>query len=190
MTSHLRKAEWEVRAVPVPIARLLVQLFHYAQGTSNTAIYRHGLFRVGDPDAACLGVAWWLAPTKAAALATNPDDWTGVLSLSRLVIVPGCPTNAASFLLSRSRKMIDRQKWPCLVTYADSGQGHTGAIYRADNWVYIGTTKPERRYTIRGRMTARKAGPISRSHNEMLALGAVCSGPFAKHKFVHLGPLA
>jgi hypothetical protein len=69
------------------------------------------------------------------------------------------------------------------LTYADDWRGHTGAIYRADNWIYCGKTKPERTYLINGRMTARKAGGTTRTHAEMLALGAELAGSFSKHKF-------
>jgi hypothetical protein len=67
-----------------------------------------------------------------------------VLCLSRLAILPDVPANACSFLLARSRRLIDDKAWPCLVTYADEWRGHTGAIYRADNWQYEGLTRPER----------------------------------------------
>jgi len=30
--------------------------------------------------------------------------------------------------------MLDRKTWPVLLTYADTGQGHTGAIYLATGW--------------------------------------------------------
>lgn len=83
-------------------------------------------------------------------------------------------------------RLIDRKRWPCLVTYADTWRGHTGAIYKATNWTEAGLTKPERTYVVGGRMVARKAGPNTRTHKEMLELGAVCVGSFAKHKFVHI----
>ncbi len=181
---HLAKKDWWVHSVAIRNARRLVEEHHYAQGASNTATYLHGLFPSGQSE--CMGVAWWIPPTRTAAHATYPDNWQGVLALSRLALVPGLPTNAASFLLARSRKLIDRSRWPCLVTYADEWRGHTGAIYRADNWAYKGKTKPERTYCIDGRMTARKAGQRTRRHDEMLALGAVMVGSFSKHKFVHL----
>ena len=57
---------------------------------------------------------------------------------------------------------------------------------RADNWTYIGKTKPERTYCVDGRMTARKAGGKTRTHAQMLALGADLVGTFAKHKFVKI----
>ncbi len=184
-SGKLRKSEWDVRPVGIAVARRLVEKYHYAAGASNTATYLHGLFRSDEIfDEQCVGVAWWIPPTKSAALATFPARWQGVLCLSRLAIVPDVPKNACSFLVSRSRKLINRSIWPCLVSYADEWQGHTGAIYRADNWQYVGKTKPERTYQIAGRMTARKAGGRKRTHAEMLALGATCIGSFAKHKFI------
>lgn len=125
-----------------------------------------------------------MPPTKSAAFATFPEDWRSVLALSRLVIVPGVPKNACTFLLARSRKLIDWDVWRCLITYADDWCGHTGSIYRADNWHYVGKTKPQRCYVRRGRMIARKAGGHTRTHAEMIALGAECVGSFSKHKFI------
>lgn len=184
---RLHAKDWEVRPVSIDCARRMVEAHHYAGGASNTRTYLHGLFRAEDFfDEQCAGIAWWIPPTKSAALATFPTNWQGVLCLSRLVIKPGVPKNACTFLLARSRAMIDRKAWPCLVTYADEWQGHTGSIYLADNWLYKGPTKPERTYTINGRMTARKAGGHTRTHAEMLALGAQCVGSFSRHKFVKI----
>lgn len=185
---RLKKGEWDVGHVCINVARRLVEKYHYAKGASNTATYLCGLFpKHAIFDEECLGVAWWIPPTRSAAEATYPACWQGVLCLSRLVVAPEVPKNACSFLLARSRKMIDREKWPCLVTYADDWRGHSGGIYRADNWQYVGKTKPERTYVIDGVMTARKAGPNTRTHAEMLELGAVMAGSFAKHKFVRIG---
>lgn len=186
--THLLATDWVVRDVDLAIARELVERWHYSHGASNTATYLHGLWpRDSFWAQECVGCAWWIPPTKSAALATWPDNWEGVLCLSRLVIVPDMPTNAASFLLGRSMRLIDRGRWPILVTYADEWQGHTGAIYRATNWRYVGKTRPERTYLLNGRMVARKAGPHTRTDAEMRELGAECVGAFAKHKFVHGG---
>jgi hypothetical protein len=186
LTGCLRKADWEVRDVDIGTARNLVEKFHYAAGASNTAVYLHGLFRKGAFFLGeCQGVAWWIPPTRTAAEATWPDNWQGVLSLSRLVIAPDVPANACTFLMARSMKMIDRSVWPCFVTYADEWRGHTGAIYRASNWAYAGKTNPERVYVANGRMTARKRGGRTLTHAEMLLHGAKCLGSFSKHKFVN-----
>ena len=181
--NRLRRAEWEVRPATLAEARPLVIAHHYARGGSNTATALHGLYRIGSDE--CMGVAWWIPPTKSAALATYPANWQGVLALSRLVIAPGVPKNACTFLLSRSMRAICRKRWPCFVTYADEWQGHSGTIYRASNWVAAGRTSPEATFVLDGRMLARKAGPKTRTRAEMEALGAVLVGRFSKHKFIH-----
>lgn len=180
----LRADDYTVRLIPHAEGRELVARLHYAGGTSNTGVAVHGLFRRDRPDD-CLGVAMWLPPTKGAAIATFPTgDWRRVLSLSRLVIDPVVPTNGASYLLARSRRLVAAlHAWDCLVTYADTGEGHTGAIYRADNWEYVGVTRPEYRWVdSAGRMTARLS-THSRTRDEMLALGCHREGPYVKHKF-------
>lgn len=72
------------------------------------------------------------------------------------------------------------------MTYADDWRGHTGAIYRADNWTYVGKTKPERTYTIKGRMVSRKRGNKTFTHAQMIEKDAVMVGTFAKHKFTYI----
>jgi hypothetical protein len=182
---RLRKAEWDVRPVSLAIAEDLIGRLHYSQGGANTKTYLHGLFRRDDP-ARVLGVAWWIPPTKSAALATYPTDWQGVLSLSRLAIEDEVPKNAASFLLARSCRLIDRLRWPCFVTYADEWQGHRGTIYLAAGWTFVGKTAPEPTWVKEGRMVARKAGPKTRTAKEMRELGAVCVESFSRLKFVKI----
>ena len=177
------KAEYEAREIPLADMRAFVQQYHYAKGGSNTATHRFGLFRKESPD--LLGIAWWLPPTKSAALSTYPANWKRVLSLSRLAVRPEVPKNACSFLIGYCTRFLKKEgKWEFLVTYADTWRGHTGAIYRAAGWTYMGLTKPERFYiTSDGMMVSRKAGPKTRTHSEMLALGHTCVGSFAKHKY-------
>ena len=187
-STHLKASDYFVDTIPMADARRLVEKFHYSKGGSNTATFRHGLFHVDDPENP-LGVAWWIPPTKSAALATYPEDWKAVLALSRLAIDPRVPTNGASFLLGRSEKLIRKDpRWKCLVTYADTWQGHTGAIYKATNWTYIGNTHPESVWVDpkSGRMVARKAGPKTRTQEQMLELGYEKLGRFSKHKFVKI----
>jgi hypothetical protein len=180
----LRKADWRVDTCSLDQAVELVTRLHYSAGAANTATFRHGLYRAEDWPLRVDGCALWIPPTRTAATATWPANWQGVLSLSRLAIEPAVPTNGASFLLAASERLIRQDaRWECLVTYADEWQGHTGAIYLAAGWEYVGLTKPERVYVIGGRMIARKAGPKTRTHAEMLALGAECVGSFPRHKF-------
>jgi hypothetical protein len=170
--------------VPLSTCQRIVSEYHYAGGGPNTATFRHGLIRADDP-LTVWGVAWWIPPTRSAAEASWDGDWRAVLSLSRLAIVPDAPTNAASFLIAGSIKRIRRDgRWRCLITYADDWQGHTGTIYKATNWEYMGLTTPEPTFVDgAGRMVARKAGPKTRTRAEMEALGYKKVGSYAKHKF-------
>ena len=179
-SNRLRKSDWLVGDCDLSRARRMVTEHHYARGASNTRVACHGLYRASDYSLA--GVAWWLPPTLTSAAKTWPDAPKQVLSLSRLVLTPGTPKNAATFLLSRSVRQISAH-WVCLVTYADTWQGHTGHIYKAAGWEELGLTKPQPIYTIEGRQVATKCGPRTRTHAEMLAIGAVFVGRFPRWKF-------
>jgi hypothetical protein len=186
--SHLSKRDWFVGPAPINAARNFIHQHHYSKGCYKTAAYLHGLF--SRTDTALMGVVQWIPPTRAAAETVNRESWQQVLALSRLCIHPDVPTNGASFLMARSIRLIQQEgRFVSLVTYADEWQGHTGAIYRATNWTYVGMTAPEATFVLEGRMIARKAGGKTRTRAEMAELGADMIGRFAKHKFVmHLTP--
>lgn len=181
MTACLRASDYAVHSCGITEARALVEAFHYAGGASNTATDLHGLWRNGQ----LLGVAWWLPPTKGAAQSVAGGNWRRCVSLSRLVIDPSVPKNGCSFLLGAAERQLRRDgRWDVLVTWADEGEGHTGAIYRAANWEYLGTVKGELRWRDPdGRIVSRKRGPRSFSRAEMVAMGCTAEGPFPKHKF-------
>jgi len=184
---RLRKADYVVIDVPLKTAQELVSKFHYCKGGSNTRTFTHGL--VERATGRVVGVAWWIPPTKLAAM-TVSDDWRRVLSLSRMVIAPGVPKNAATFLLAASVKAIANDgRFPHLVTYADAGEGHDGAVYKLAGWTPAGETKPEAQWVDQeGRHVARKAGRRTRTKAEMEALDYRMIGRRKKFKFVkHVG---
>lgn len=159
-------------------ARPLVERYHYSAGASKTAAHIDGLY--DNNQGALVGVAWWLPPTKVAALsvATDPNS---VVGLSRFVLAPFLPPNAASFFLAASMKRVPG-RYRTLLTYADQGQGHTGHIYRVTGWEYLGETQPKWVYYLNGRMLSAKIGPVTRSHTEMLTMGCTAQKT-KKHKF-------
>lgn len=180
---RLSAKEWSVSPCSIPQARAIVEEFHYSKGASNTAVYTHGLYRKSDGWLA--GAAWWLPPTRVACESVNREEWRKVLSLSRLIVHPDCPRNAASFLIAGSIKIIrNDSRFVSLVTYADEYQNHTGAIYKATNWTYVGRTGPYPKWvTDNGRQVASLATK-TRKKSEMIALGHKMIGSFYKHKFV------
>lgn len=183
-TLQLRKADWNVAGVDRAHAVALIERIHYAKGVGKQAVAIHGLYPASWRwFAECVGVAWWMPPTKAVGVRLCGDRWEGVLALSRLAIEEDVPANACSFLVSKSVKKLD-PRWHTLVSYADSWRGHTGAIYRACGWRYDGLTRPTETWMLNGRMIAMKAGPKTRTVAEMKALGAEFAGRHAKHRYV------
>lgn len=183
--THLISREWIVREVDCRNAKAFIAKFHYSIGSSLTGVYFHGLFKKNNPEQ-LMGVAQWLPPTKPTAVSVSANNWRRVLSLSRLVVHPTCPTNAASFLMARSIRIIRNEgKWTSLVTYADQSQGHRGQIYRATNWHYLGISSVTPRWI--DPMTGKQVAILStksRTKQQMLDLGYKCVGKFPKHKFV------
>lgn len=186
---RLRSANWTVEPCDHGHAIDLIAQFHYAKGGSHTAIYTHGLW---DEIGGLFGAALWLCPTKAACLTVDPDDWKQVISLSRLVIHPSVPKNACSFLIARSIRLIRRDgRFRSLVSYADTSQGHTGLIYRASGWTYMGMTKATPRWVdpITGQQRSQYSSK-NRTTEQMRKLGFINEGRFVKHKFVrYLDPV-
>jgi hypothetical protein len=183
LPEKFRAADWEVRDIPHWMAKALIQREHYSGGCSNTQVYGHGLYLRHGIN--LWGVAMWLPPTRVAAESVNRPEWRRVLSLTRLAVQPMVPKCGASFLLGASIRMIRKDaRFASLVTYADESQGHTGAIYRATNWDYIGRTGPYPRWLdSENRQVAQKATK-NRVKAEMERLGNRKAGSFYKHKFV------
>lgn len=177
--------QWAVRRIGCAQGREFIRQHHYAKGCSNTAVYVFGLFHNYVPDL-LVGVTWWLPPTKVAAQSVNLERWQKVLALSRMAVIPGAAKNACTFMLARAvRSIRGDRRFETLLTYADESQGHTGGVYRAANWTYLGRTKPTVRWVDPkdGRQVAKKS-TVSRTDAQMRQLGYVPTGAFAKHKFV------
>jgi hypothetical protein len=129
----LRKADWWVRPGLSWEVRQLVQDWHYSKDFAGSSGVMHVLTRRDEVWGRAWGAAIWYPAVYAIRR-------YGVLplQLSRLVVIPDAPKNAASYLMRRSMDLVDRATWPVLLTYADTGQGHTGAIYRATGWTEDG----------------------------------------------------
>jgi len=184
----LRAADYEVRPIegrgaPWQAARAFIAEHHYSGGCSRTAVYVHGLFRRGECE--LLGVAMWLPPTKAAARTVNRYNWRKVISLSRLAVRSDVPSNAATFLMARSIRLIRQDaRFVSLVTYADEFRGHTGKIYLGANWTFVGIMDGTPRWEDASGRQVSNRSTISKTKAQMEALGCRMVGRFKKHKYV------
>jgi hypothetical protein len=78
--------------------------------------------------------------------------------LIRLWVHPEAPRNTASFVVSRSLKMLPTEVG-LVVSFADSGQGHQGYVYQSLNFFYLGMSSEGVRYVDKSgtEVTARLA---------------------------------
>lgn len=180
---NLRAEDYTVEAIPTPLCRELVKQYHYAKSSSNVGTCCHGLIAV---DGSVVGAAQWNPPNREAAMASYDGDWHDVLALSRLVIAPEVPRNGASFLIARSVRLIRAGgRYRCLLTYADTYEGHEGTIYKATNWECMGETKKQPVWIdprTGGRVSAYQNGK-TKTNAQMLELGYEFKGRYPRIKF-------
>lgn len=119
-------------------ARGLCERHHGYASAGGSATYAFGIYENERIVAAYL----WQPPPPGAARAVCPEAPAGVLALSRMVAVPRderALRHVSKPLRKQMRAVIDRGRWPVLLTYSDEGQGHTGHVYRCSGW--LPTTK-------------------------------------------------
>lgn len=187
---NLRRQDWRVERIPHGEALFAIRSWHYSRSGPNTGQTFGLLSRMEQPMSPVYGASLWLPPTRRAAEKVAGDSWQGVLSLSRLAVDPSLPRNAASFLLARSMRQIDRDRWPILLTFADRQQGHSGAIYLATGWQLAGeSTTGSYFITPDGQQVGRKRGKRNISAAELIDQGCreVRS---TKLRFVHRSEVA
>lgn len=124
---------YDLRPCSIEVVRALCEEHHGYASAGRVAVYAFAVYEDGRPVAAYA----WQPPPPGAARSVCPEQPAGVLALSRMVAVPRADRrlNHVSRPLRRQmRRLIDRGRWPVLVTYHDEGQGHTGHVYMCSGW--------------------------------------------------------
>lgn len=124
---------YDLRPVSIGVVADLCAHFHGYKGASNTKTYAFGVFEDDEVVAAYA----WQPPPPGAAANVCPEAPYGVLALSRMVAVERDDRrlrHVSTPLRRQMRNLIDRSRWPVLVTYSDRGQGHTGHVYKCSGW--------------------------------------------------------
>jgi hypothetical protein len=127
----------EVRQIPREHAVPWFLEKHYAKRIPSIS-WAYGLYLDGKLE----GVVSYGTPASSTLLGgvCGPENADKVIELNRLILNEGLPKNSASYLVSRSIRMLPHPK--IIVSYADTGQGHVGYIYQACNFIYTGLSSP------------------------------------------------
>lgn len=123
----------DLRAVTLAEVRHLFERYHAYAGVTAIATYCFAVFEDGVPVAAFT----WSPATPGAASAVCPEEPGAVLALTRMVAIPRAERrmqHISKALRQQARFMIDRTRWPVLITYSDEGLGHCGHVYKCAGW--------------------------------------------------------
>ena len=117
---------------------------HYAKRWPSISYY-YGLYFKD----CIVGVVCYGTPSSAPLRrGIAGDEFKGdVLELNRLCLIHN-NKNEASFLVSRSLKMLPKGK--IVVSYADISMGHKGYVYQACNFIYCGLSAKRTDWKVRG----------------------------------------
>ena len=132
-----------------------IKKYHYLKDAKFFSKFNYGLFL----DNELVGCSTFSNPQGISAMKSwfgLENDNQDVLELSRLCMLPNLNgTNATSYLLGNSLKLLKKKNVKAVITLADDSR-HIGSIYQVCNFKYYGLTdKKTDFYCIDGRVNPR-----------------------------------
>jgi hypothetical protein len=155
--NSFKKKDYVIKLIDKKVAYDFIKKHHYLGDAKFFSKFAYGLFRKeGD---VMLGVTTFSNPQGISTL----KGWFGldnkdqsVLELSRLCVLPQYNgTNATSFLLSTSIRLLKKEDIRAVITLADDSR-HIGSIYQVCNFTYYGlSNKKTDFFTADGKVNPR-----------------------------------
>lgn len=124
--------------------KLFVETYHYSHNVNGVKIAQ--CFRV-DYNNQLVGAIIYGAMSTTAWKKFGKHE-SEVLELRRLVLDDDAERNSESRVIGWTIRYI-RNHYPkvkIIVSYADPAYGHTGTIYKASNFIYMGTSAADTAY--------------------------------------------
>ena len=134
---------WSVKRVQRNDIKSFIETYHYS-GNINGCIsdYCYALFDNDDNMMGAMFFGRLAMANQWKKYSDNPDD---VIELRRLVCLDESPRNSESFFIGKALRLL-KKEWngKIVVSYADPFHGHTGIVYKASNFKFVGKTSPAR----------------------------------------------
>jgi len=134
----------EVRAIPSKDTYDLLLNVHYA-GRIPSISFAFGLFVDGALEGVCTFGSPATSPVRKGLM--GAEHAHRVLELNRLCLRTNA-YNDASYLVAAALRRLPPGR--AVLSFADSAQGHTGAVYQATNFVYCGLSAKRTDWKIKG----------------------------------------
>ena len=136
------KKVFEIREIDKDTAYQFIRRYHYLGDAKFFSMYCYGLY-IRDTNY-LIGSATYSLPqgkdSNKGWWGLLPNDQS-IVELSRLCMLPCLNgTNATSFLLGNSVKLLKQHHVRAIITLADASR-HIGSIYQVCNFTYYGLTK-------------------------------------------------
>ena len=162
-----------VEEIPRKSVVKFVEKHHYSHNVNGVqSLYHYGLFREGNfgiPK--MIGAMMYAHPSMPATAAKyNPINPDKCLELRRLVCIDDTPKNTESYFIGQTFKLLKRDTdMEVIVSFADQHHGHTGVIYKATNFDYLGETGKGRILMVDGKeMHSRSLNQLNRPYGREL----------------------
>ena len=128
--------------------------WHYSdyvniQAKNTFCLFKSGKFDIPE----LIGVCIYTRPAgPTAGQKYYPEAPDRVLELRRLCLIDDTPKNAESYFVGNTLRWLKKNTdWEFVLSYADEEQGHSGVIYRASNFKYLGKTNVGKKLEVDGK---------------------------------------
>ena len=162
-----------VEEIPRKSVVKFIEKHHYSHNTNVVqSLYHYGLITEGNfglPK--MIGAMMYAHPSMPATAAKyNPINPDKCLELRRLVCIDDTPKNTESYFIGQTFKLLKQTTdMEVIVSFADGYHGHTGVIYKATNFDYLGETAKGRILMVDGKEThSRSLNQIKRPYGREL----------------------
>jgi len=128
----------DLRNISNTIAGDCYKKWHYLGGTGFLATHNYGVYTEGN----LWGCISFGSPNaKVLKGYYTPETQKGWWEIKRLALSDILPKNSESRVIAIGIKLLRKiEQVKGIITYADSGVGHTGTIYKASGFTYKGLT--------------------------------------------------
>ena len=165
--------DFTVEEIPRKSVVKFIEKHHYSHNVNGVqSLYHYGLFTEGNfglPK--MIGAMMYAHPSMPATAAKyNPINPDKCLELRRLVCIDDTPKNTESYFIGQTFKLLKRDTdMEVIVSFADQHHGHTGVIYKATNFDYLGETAKGRILIVDGKeMHSRSLNQLDRPYGREL----------------------
>lgn len=136
----MKEINYEVKLVERKYIKDFIEKWHYSHNINGLmSSYCFGLFDKEKLIGGCIFGKLGMA-NAWKKYAKNEKD---VIELRRLVLINDTKRFSETYFISRCIKWIKRNtKVKIIVSYADPEYGHSGIIYKASNFTFVGKTNP------------------------------------------------